>query len=68
MVSSAVAAKGRSSSSASNRLQITTLPYLLGANLRLVPLPDRATETTTPAAGRPVPNACFPPAKPAKVN
>ena len=38
MVSSALAAKGRSSSQAPNRIQAMSLPYLLGANVRLAPL------------------------------
>ena len=47
MVSGAVAAKGRSSSKALNRLQITTLPYVLGSNVRLGPL--RVDTKTNPS-------------------
>ncbi len=38
MVSGAGAAKGRSSSHALNRLQTTTLPYVLGSGIYLAPL------------------------------
>jgi len=38
MVSGAVAAKGRSSSNALNRLQTATLPYVLGSGVSLAPL------------------------------